>query len=167
MLRPYYLGPIPPLLPRCRRRAEPAREPRRHFLVEEPAVLALQNPVVLLRPDNEPRGNLLALQRGPELERVVHRNAEVALADGHEHGRVQIRRAPHRALRTPERMVLPRRAADVALAVVVEIARRPLRLEIPFAGVAHQRAIPCRRHREPVGEMTTVARAARDLPGCV
>src|SRR5437762_11938124 len=147
MLRPYYLGPIPPLLPRCRRGAEPAREPRRHFLIEEPAVLALQNPVVFLRPDDEPGGNLLALERGPEFERVVHRHAKIALTHRHEHGRVQVRGAAHRALCPPDRMVLPRRPADVALAIVVEVARGPLAFEVPLARMAHQGAITRGRHR--------------------
>src|SRR6266704_7211330 len=67
------------LLPGRGRRAEPPREPCRDFPIKEPAVLALQNPVVLLRPDDEPRGNLLALERGPELERVVHWHPKIAL----------------------------------------------------------------------------------------
>ena len=119
--------------------------------------------MVLLGPDDEPRGNLLALQRSPEFERVVHRHAEIALSDRHENRRVQIRRSPHRTLRAPDRMIFPWRAADVAFAIVVEIAGRPLRLEIPFAGMTHQRAIPRRRHGEPIDEMAAVARAARDL----
>src|SRR6058998_3013846 len=60
-------------------------------------------------------------------------------------------------------MVFPRWAADVALAVVVKIARRPLRFEIPFTGMTHQCAIARCRHREPVSEMAAVARAPRDL----
>src|SRR5207249_2937539 len=81
--------------------------------------------------------------------------------------RVQIRRAPHRTLGAPDRMVFPRRAADVALAIVVEVARRPLRFEVPLAGVTDERAIARRGHREPVGEMAAVARAPRDLSGRV
>src|SRR5947199_5232401 len=130
MLRPYYLGPILLLLSRRRRGPQPTCEPRRHFLIEEAAVLALENPVVLLRPDDEPRGNLLALQRGPELQRVVHRHPEVALAHGDEHRGVQVRRPSHWALSSPESVVLPRRAAHVALPVVVEVAGRPLRREL-------------------------------------
>src|SRR5439155_15589477 len=142
MLRPYYLGPILLLLSRRRRGPQPTCEPRRHFLIEEAAVLALQNPVVLLRPDDQPRGNLLALQRRPELERVVHRDAEIALPHGHEDRRVQFRCPPHRTLGAPERMIFPRRAAHVALAVVVEVAGRPLRLEIPLTGMTDERPIP-------------------------
>src|SRR6266542_363750 len=164
-LRPSRCSSTARLLSRRRRRAEPAREPRRHLLIEEAAVLALQNPVVLLRPDDEPRGDLLALHRRPELQRVVHRYPEVALAHGDEYRRVQVRRSPHRALGPPESVVFPRGAAHVALAVVVEVARRPLRLEIPFAGVAHQRTVARRGHGEPVGEMAAVTRAAGDLPG--
>src|SRR5437762_10057033 len=147
--------------------AEPARDPRLHLAIEKPAVLPAQNPVVLVGPDDEAAGKLLALQRGPELERVVHRHAEIALADRYQHRRVQIRRPPHRALRAPKRMIFPRRPTDVALAVVVEIAGRPLRLEVPLAGVADERAIARRRDGQPVREMPAVAGAAGHLSGRV
>ena len=64
-------------------------------------------------------------------------------------------------------MIFPRRPADVALAVVVEVARRPLRLEIPLPSVADQRAIARRRHGQPIREMAAIAGAAGDLPGRV
>src|SRR5207247_10758495 len=131
-------GRRPSALPPGRgRRAVPPREPCRDFPINEPAVLVLQNPVVLLRPDDEPRGNLLALERGPELERVVHWHPEIALTHRHEHGRVQVRGAAHRALRPPDRMVLPRRPADIALATVVAVARCPLCRDVPFGRMAH------------------------------
>ena len=76
---------------------------------------------------------------------------------------MEIRRPPHRALRAPNRMIFPRRSADVALTVVVEIAGRPLRLEVPLAGVADQRAIARRRDSQPIREMPAVAGAAGHL----
>src|SRR5437870_2473909 len=90
---------MPALLARRRVSAtpsEPLIEPAMHLAVPLDRVLRLQDPVILVRKDDQPRGNAAPLQRVEHAERLAVRDPEVALAVDHEHRRPPVLDEIHR-----------------------------------------------------------------------
>ena len=143
--------------------SQPTRQPGVHFVVEMAAVLAVCNPVVRVRPDEQPARHLHALQRAPVFERVVQRYPEVVLADRQQDRCLEVCRAADRVLVAPHCVLLPRRAAGHQLAMVDAVARAPLGFAVHEAGVADDGPVAGGGGFEPVGDVAAVAGAGRRL----
>src|SRR5437763_12410176 len=114
----------------------PALHPALNLLVEVTAVLGVEDPVILVRPDQQARRYLHPLQRRPLHQRLVHRNAEVVLSDAQHLRRLVVAGVRDGALIAPHLAVAPRRAEVRQLAMIDPVRGAPLALETRLAGVA-------------------------------
>src|SRR4029079_4123242 len=89
------------------RSAKPAVEPAEHLAVPVPAVARLEDPVVLVRIDEEPRRDLLSPEDCVDLEGLPVRDAVVLLTVDHEHRRLEAARAPDGVVPVHRREALP------------------------------------------------------------
>src|SRR5687767_14245046 len=142
----------------------PFSEPALDFLVEHAPILRIENPVILVGPDEEPARHTHSLQERPHLDRVVERHSIIPLTDRQQHRRLELGSEPRRILRAPDFVLLPDRAKRLDLTVIDAVGGSPLRLEVHETGVTYQRLEPRTRPSfESVREMSTVTRSARHL----
>src|SRR5580692_1887069 len=134
-------------------------QPLLNFFVEVAAVLGLQDPMPGVGPYQQAAWHLHALQRAPIFQRIVDGHAKIALSDAEQHGGFPVGRVGYRALITPHRVSLPRRAAVRKFAAVDSVAGAPLSGEIDLAGVAHDAAVAGAGRFDPVGQVSAVTRA--------
>src|SRR6185295_1417373 len=146
---------------------EPSVQPGGDLRIEQAAVLALVDPVILFGKHDEFAGHFHALQRAPVFQRIVQRHAEIVLAHRDQRRRTEVRRETDRVLLAPYRALFPWRPAEADFAPVDSVAGAPLGLQVHDAGVRDQALVARGGGLQPVGEMTAITRAAGALPAAI
>lgn len=129
--------------------------------------LTFENPVVLIRPDDQAARNAQALQHTPVFQSLIQRHTKIVLAYGQQNRRAEILRVTNRILLAPDRPLFPHRPAVIDFTRIDRVARTPLRLEIDQPRVTDQRLVTRCRCLQPVCEMAAITCAGRSLPRSV
>src|SRR5262249_7468816 len=125
--RPSRLPPPPSAL-------EVPLEPGVHLAVPDERVPGLQDPVVLVREENQPRADTFGFVEVVDRERLIVGDAKVALPVHHEHRRREPTREPRRIPAVDRLEPVPGLAAVGLMAALRDVAP-VFREEIEHAGV--------------------------------
>src|SRR5262249_53345066 len=142
-----------PPWPRRRRpnaRLKVLREPAEHFLHVSPAVLPFQDPVALVREDDQPGRNLQPLQDLESGQALVDRDPIIEFALRDQGRRMERARIADRALLVPLPALFPDRTAHAQLAVEASIIDAVLRFVVDRAGMIDDAFELLRMAVEPV-----------------
>src|SRR4026207_603137 len=125
-------------------------QPGVHFAIEKPAILGFQDPMVLLRENNQLARNAHSLKHAPVLKSLIKRDTKIVLTNSQQHWSARVFRKLDRVPVAPGRGALPMRPPAIRLTVINRIAGAPLRFEVDQAGVTDQTAITGGTRLHPV-----------------